>query len=139
MVVLDTKHMETYQLYMTPIIIIGVPVGSYHHENSTFPSRSSSQRLLLCKQKIAALSKDGCSEQNILSALPAEGKLIKLKYFQIIFSSSAVQSLVSFVSDIQIKAQQYLCSVRPDICHSREDNLYHIIGILGIIYNIKYM
>ena len=87
MVVLDTKHMETYQLYMTPIIIIGVPVGSYHHENSTFPSRSSSQRLLLCKQKIAALSKDGCSEQNILSALPAEGKLIKLKYFQIIFCS----------------------------------------------------
>ena len=36
MVVLDTKHMETYQLYMTPIIIIGVPVGSYHHENSTY-------------------------------------------------------------------------------------------------------
>ena len=35
MVVLDTKHMETYQLYMTPIIIIGVPVGSYHHENYT--------------------------------------------------------------------------------------------------------
>ena len=38
MVVLDTKHMETEQLYMTPIIIIGVPVGSYHHENSTSPT-----------------------------------------------------------------------------------------------------
>lgn len=31
----DTKHMETYQLYTAPIIIIGVPVGSYHHENYT--------------------------------------------------------------------------------------------------------
>ena len=50
----DTKHMETYQLYTAPIIIIGVPVGSYHHENYTLKAVLANLRVLLCKYKIAS-------------------------------------------------------------------------------------
>ena len=39
--VLDTKHMERDQLYMGPIMIIGVAAGSYHHENLSLLSPHS--------------------------------------------------------------------------------------------------